>query len=119
MDDLTVQHAHRYIDGHSNYVVIVRLVNGNLIALYSEKELVDNGERNKGLGFILSLNNKKLLKVNHNIENSRATDYNQYYIVFGNDEMSISLAENHKISGNCGHVYSFYRPKVNNSVFFG
>lgn len=53
------KNVHDYIDAHPHYVVIIKLRNGSIIAMYSEIPLKEGLFDNRGKGFIASVTNKK------------------------------------------------------------
>jgi hypothetical protein len=82
---------HKHIDGIPNYIVIMTLVNcdnkGNpyMLAMYSEKPLSlneKNDHNNKG--FIASVSNQKVFYLLKSNKNARYTEYNEYYLTYGN-----------------------------------
>lgn len=101
---------HLYVDNIPNYVVILKLKNENLIAAYSENALASVGG-NKGPGFIASLTNKKKTCIDSTIEGARTTNYNQYYMIFGNDEFRFQ-PQKREVTCLVGYQFSFYRPKI-------
>jgi len=54
---LSNSNVHTHIDGKSNYVIVMKLLNGYFIAAYSQDPLIE-GMLNNGGGFIASLTNK-------------------------------------------------------------
>ena len=61
----------------------MKLKNGFIIVGYSENALVD-GELNVGKGFLGSITNERMFYLKKNVPQAKLTQYNQYYIIFGN-----------------------------------
>lgn len=72
-----------------------------------------------GQGLILSLTQKSFVYFEQKVKEGRATSYNQFFIVFGNDELKIQLSRK-EVTSYLGSQYAFYRPKsVNRNAFIG
>jgi hypothetical protein len=75
---------HSFADSISNYVVILKLPNDNILAAYSQNPLIEN-THNNGPGFFGNLSNGKIAYVETGRNGSRTTMYDPFYIIFGND----------------------------------
>ena len=108
-DDRNLLNFHEYVDGVDNYVVLTKLENDNLIAAYSQNKL-DQHVANNGPSFISSLTRGLTVYLEPSLKGSRATSYNPYYIIFGNDEFRMHPAKKEVLS-YLGYQYSYFRPK--------
>ncbi len=79
---------HEYIDGITNFLVLTKLENKNIIAAYSQNKL-DKYTGNNGPSFISCLTEKITVQLDSSLKGSRATSYNDYYIIFGNEEFRL------------------------------
>lgn len=100
-----------------NYIIIIKMKSKNekgqnyLMALYSERPLSNNTGTNNGLGFISSVTNRATFFLrNGTASNPRVTEYNQFFIIFGNAEVRFRL-DSRNMEFNIGHLYKSFDTK--------
>lgn len=89
MDYKNSVNFHSYIDGKPNILLIIKLLNGNLLAGYTKYSFEPNKTKHTSGGIIMSLTNKKAFYQNTNKDKAYATVYDPYFIIFGNSEIRL------------------------------
>ena len=93
--------------------------NGLIIVGYSGNALLE-GNVNVGKGFLGSISNRKVFYLKRNVVQAQLTQYNPYYIIFGNAELRIKLGVNIAES-NLGIAGKYFDTGAikNPSILFG
>lgn len=84
---------HSYVDNKSNFLLIIRLVNNNIIGGFCPYPMAKHGSPNAGFLFNLSSNSVYPLK-----EGRICFTYDEYYLTLGNAELRIRIGDNHVYS---------------------
>lgn len=107
IDELNRTNFHKYIDNEDNFVLVVKINSGQYVAAYSEGALIPKKNSSKD-GLIISLTNQKYFTLC--VPNSRATVYDDFYLIFGCAEIRIRLNEL-KIFSNFGMINVAYNTR--------
>ena len=104
MDPLNPTNAHRYIDGISNIVILIRTDIGQLLAAYSEGCFKSKVMSNKR-GILMNLTAGRAF---HNTK--KAIIYDETDIIFGNNDLKLRNGDP-KLFSNFATPASFYESK--------
>ncbi len=104
MDSLNPTNLHRYIDGHSHILVLIRTDIGQLIGAYSEGAFKSKVMSNKR-GMLLNLTSGRVF---HNTK--KAIIYDETDIIFGNNDLKLRNGDP-KLFSNFATPASFYESK--------
>ena len=96
---------HEEVDNQNHYVLLIRLQNGMLIGAYSQQGLTKD-QTNTGNGFICSISNETVFHLKKHSK-ARLTQYNEYFIIFGNAQLRIKLGEDY-VESNLGISNKFF-----------
>lgn len=83
MDLVNPTNFHKYIDHHLNILLVVKLKNGFMLAVFHEDAISDKMS-SRNIGLIFSLTNRCCFK---NIK--AAVLYDPYHLIYGNSEIKI------------------------------
>ena len=103
---------HSEVDDHPNFVLIIRMQNGNTIAFYSVPPLKKNISEEESKGFLATLTNRRTFTLKsdpENVKRARIFKYDPYYMNIGNEDLRIYLHElEASVFSNMGNRYSFF-----------
>ncbi len=103
-DTLNKTNFHKYIDNQEQLVIIIKLLNGFMLAAWTEGSFTPKMSSKKD-GLIFSLTNRKVFDLM--VPNTRAISYDDFYLIFGNSEVRIKHQDN-KVFSNFAVGNAYY-----------
>jgi hypothetical protein len=100
-DKMNNINIHRYVDGHSNLVLLLKTDKNKHIAAYTQAAFKPNVLSNQ-LGVLISLDNQLTFR-----NAKKAIIYDEDELIFGNYELKVKAGD-HKATSNFGAIGCFY-----------
>lgn len=80
---------HECVDNQPDFVIVIRLKNGQVVAFYSEVGLAKEADSSNCNGFLASLTNKRAFFLKRNMPQAKLFVYDPYFMQIGNGDLRI------------------------------